>query len=1107
MQQSCYLINSYNYLHTGLQILYFFHSVFCLPIYRKKELLITLRMKIYILFIFFFFTQSIFAQKEATNWYFGERVGLSFSGGLSSPLGGGKLFSIEGCAVVSDPITGTLLFYSDGTKIWDRNHQVINGANALLKGGISSTQNVLIVPNPGNKQQYFVFTVPDLTADGGSSSTGLYYSLLSVDNGNVTVLTSNILLTYGVSEKITGTLDCSGKGFWVVTHDKTKGKFYSFHVSSLGVDPIPVTYEYNGLINSYTAGYMKISPDRTKIALVSNVKDGYIVLFDFNAKTGKISNYRFLVDARALSECYGLTFSPDNSKLYVSAINNSIAPKYSVYQIDISLPTLTAIQNSVVALNSNDGYIGGMQIAPDGKIYIAKEGVDFLDVIEKPNLKGDKCNFRNNGLQLTGLCRRGLPNFMDYIFNASGPTGGPLAECTPPLAIIKPDSGCVSKTFMFADLSTNKPNGREWSFTGGTPATSTDSSVSVNFSKAGTFRVRLIVRNDSGSDTAYKDVNVLPMPVADAGPDKTVCIGESTQIGIAPEAGNTYVWEPFYGLDDVTKSNPVVKPADGTTEYTLTVTNTNGCVSRDTVYVTMGNIVAKVSKDTAICIGSSVRLLASGGSDYLWEPSTGLNNPTVPNPIASPAITTDYKVRVSSGSCEDFATVKVIVNPLPVANAGPDVSLCKGGTLLLGEAPISGNTYKWQPSVGLDDPVKSNPMANPAITTEYYLTVTNSSGCTAMDTVMVSVGNLKATASKDTSVCLGTSVRLFASGGSDYSWSPSTGLDNPAIANPVCTANTSTTYKVIVSSGFCIDSVEVKVSVTPQPIAEAGEDRTTCIGKNVQVGVPPIVGNSYQWRPSIGLSSPTSSQTEVMADATTMYILNVTNTSGCSDEDTVLVQVNTSNERQFTLNPAKIEVIPGEKLETTLHIPVGVPSWKVHLKYDNLVLKPEPRIYTTNRIIENANESNGQLTIDGTGDNGDVIINFNAYLPYNEDTTFAIQLIVDSAATQPCDTVSTKGNLVALGEFCGKRLRSVNNTGKKYFLVNKENGIQFGVGLSGKVQIELYDYTGTLNQVLLNESLVAGEYSLDFDIPTGIYFCKMSSGMYNDVTKVIVLEQ
>ncbi len=1074
--------------------------------YRKKELHITLRMKIYILLIFFFFTQSIFAQKEATNWYFGERVGLSFSGGLSSPLGGGKLFSIEGCAVVSDPITGTLLFYTDGTKIWDKNHQVINGANSLLKGGISSTQNVLIVPHPGNKQQYFVFTVPDLTADGGSSSTGLYYSLLSVANGNVTVITSNILLTYGVSEKITGTLDCTGKGFWVVTHDKIKGKFYSYHVSSSGVDPVPVTYEYNGLITSYVAGCMKISPDRTKIALVSNVKDGYVVLFDFNAKTGKISNYKFLVDARALSECYGLSFSPDNSKLYVSAINNSIAPKYSVYQIDISLPTLTAIQNSVIALNSNDGYIGGMQIAPDGKIYIAKEGVDFLDVIEKPNLKGDKCNFKNNGLQLNNLCRRGLPNFMDYIFNTTGPTVGPLAECTPPLAIIKPDSGCVNKTFMFADLSTNKPNQREWSFAGGTPATSSDSSVLVNFSKAGTFRVRLIVRNDSGSDTTYKDVKVLPMPVADAGPDKTVCVGESTQIGIAPEAGNTYVWEPFYGLDDVTKANPVVKPANGTTEYTLTVVNTNGCISRDTVNVTMGNIVAKVSKDTAICIGSSVRLLASGGSDYLWTPSTGLNNPAIPNPIATPTVTTDYKVRVSSGSCEDFASIKVTVNPLPVANAGPDLSLCKGETLPLGEAPQAGYTYKWLPSDGLDDPTKSNPIANPAIQTEYILTVTNSSGCTAMDTVVVSVGSLKATASKDTAVCMGTSVRLFASGGSKYIWSPSTGLDNPAIASPVCTVNASTTYKVIVSSGFCIDSVEVKVTVIPQPIAEAGEDRTTCIGKSVQLGVPPIVGNSYQWRPSTGLSSPISSQTEVLATATTMYILSVTNSSGCSDEDTVLVQVSPSNERLFTLNPAKIEVIPGEKLQTSLHIPVGVPSWKVLLNYDNLVLKSDPRINTTNGIIANANESNGQLTIDGAGDNGDVIINFSAYLPYNEDTTFAIELQVDSAEVQPCDTVVTKGNIITLGEFCGKRLRSVNNTGKKYFLINKENGVQFGVGLSGRVQIELYDYAGTLNQVLLNESLLAGEYSLDFDVPTGIYFCKMSSGMYYDVQKIIVLE-
>ncbi|MBI3235016.1 MAG: PKD domain-containing protein [Bacteroidetes bacterium] len=957
-------------------------------------------MKIYLLLFLFIITQNIFAQKEATNWYFGERVGLSFSSGLSSPLGGGKLFSIEGCAVVSDPITGALLFYSDGTKIWNRNHEVINSGNALLKGGISSTQNVLIVPKPGNKQQYYVFTVPDLTADGGASSTGLYYSLLNVDNGNITVLTSNILLTYGVSEKITGTLDCNGTGFWVVTHDKLRGKFYSYHISSSGIDPVPVTYEYNGLITSFTAGCMKISPDRTKLALASNVKDGYIVLFDFNAKTGKVSNYKFLVDARALSECYGLSFSPDNTKLYVSAINNSITPKYSVYQLDISLPSLTAIQNSVLALNSNDGYIGGMQIAPDGKIYIAKEGVDYLDVIEKPNLKGDRCNYQNNGLQLTGLSRRGLPNFMDYIFNTSGTTGGPLAECTPPRAIIKSDTGCADKIFRFADLSTNKPTQRQWSFTGGTPATSTDSSVFVNFAQAGTFQVRLVVSNDNGRDTTFANAVALPVPKADAGADKTVCIGESTQIGIPPEPGNTYLWEPFYGLDDVKKANPIVKPANGTTEYTLTVTNSNGCISHDTVYVTVGNIVAKVSKDTAICTGASVQLLASGGSEYQWTPSTGLNDPTLQNPIASPTITTQYKVRVSSGSCEDSTTVTVVVNQLPLANAGQDQSACKGETLQLGVSPEEGYTYSWQPVAGLDDPTKSNPFAKPDASTLYILKVTSNTGCTAMDTVMISVGTLNATISRDTSICVGGSVKLFASGGSNYVWSPSLGLDNPMIANPVCSASVSTQYKVYVSKGFCLDSGIVNVTVVPLPVANAGEDKMICTGVSVQIGDTTIIENSYMWRPATGLSDPTTGKPNASPTSTTTYILNVSNSAGCSQEDTMQVTVNPSNERLFTLKPSLIKITPGEQFQTTVSIPRDITIWKIHLIYDKLIFKYEPQISSTNGIVAVANEANGKLTINGTGENGNVTMRFNSYLPYNSDTAFAIQLLVDSADVQ-----------------------------------------------------------------------------------------------------------
>jgi hypothetical protein len=237
----------------------------------------------------------------------------------------------------------------------------------------------------------------------------------------------------------------------------------------------------------------------------------------------------------------------------------------------------------------------------------------------------------------------------------------------------------------------------------------------------------------------------------------------------------------------------------------------------------------------------------------------------------------------------------------------------------------------------------------------------------------------------------------------------------------------------------------------------------------------------------------------------TEYILTVKNANGCVNYDTVLVSVNSANEHLFTLNPATISIVPGQPFQTSLNVPSGVRSWNLRLGYDSLVLKFASILQTTNGISATATEKNGRLSLRGTGENGDVMLKFNTFLPYNSDTTFPVKLTLDSVEVQPCESVTARGNILELGEYCGKRIRMVSSTGKSYFLVNKENGVNFGVGLSGKVRLELYDYIGTLKEVLVNGSLEAGEYGLDLDLPTGVYFCRMSAGMFERVGMVVVV--
>lgn len=1348
---------------------------------------------------------STFAQHEADIWYFGIRNGMSFKNGAPTIINDGQINTAEACAVVSDKVTGKLLFYTDGVTVWNGSHNIVANGTGLM-GGSSGTQSALIVPNPANSFEYYIFTVPDLTSGTTPTTTNMYYSLISVANPNCDMIIKNTVLASQVSEKLTGTLDCTETGYWVIAHSVNKSIFYSYHISKNGVDPTPVISTYNEPPIDHTQGCIKLNPKGSKLAIASPRAKSFLGLFDFDRSTGALTNYTLLGTPANNNLFYGISFSPDNSKLFALAKTSVGSPPYfcALFEYDVSLATPAEIRNSESMFNVRKNIAftnSGMQLAPDGKIYIVSGNLQVVDVINSPNLMGTDCDYKDSALIFQRNCGRNLTNFMDYLFGdhkydenlsefvsdtikfclgsskriGADPLAGYTYVWTPtegldnpnisnPIATptkdteytlhIKSEFGCErilkyvvrvtqmeklqntsigpvcpgteielstvkGDTYLWSppdDLSSTKiqnpiarpkvstrykviitkgecidsafvnvtvlpsfttyagedktvclgestqigddpkpdqsyfwippdglssttvsnpiatPKGTmryilqtkhgdcyaydtvvvtvvnvkavvskdvtvckgtpvQLSSSGGkvyswSPSTGLSNPRIANPIATPTVSTKYRVRISNGSciDSAFVTVNLYPSfrpnagidkstciggsvdigapseadftyswqpdtylddptksnPVCtpkvttkyiltatnvngcvgrdtvvvsiknlsvNGGADKTVCTGAITQIGAPPEPGSTYLWQPSTFLDDSTKSNPIVTP-HVTTKYILKAINSQGCVGYDTVIVNVGNnLVAKVTNDTSVCEGTSVQLTASGGSEYRWIPSTGLDNPTIENPVATLNRTTQYTVHVTSGDCNDSATVTVTVNPLPIANAGPDLSTCSGDILQLGFPPTTGYTYSWQPVSGLDDPNKSNPIVNPQETTQYFLTVTNATGCSSIDSVTVSSGNVTATVTHDTAVCLGSSIQLNASGGTSYQWYPSEGLSNPNIANPTCTPGAEIQYMVVVSSGLCVDSAYVTVGIAPFPFANAGEDNNICPREQVIIGSPGEAGYTYSWTPSTGLTDPNSSQTTASPTESTRYILKVTNHFGCESKDTVYISVNPSNERLFTLSPTKITIVPGEPFKESLSVPVGVQWWKILLKYDNLVISFDSVNQTTNGIkIETPKESNGKLSLSGTGGNGDVTMTFNTFLPQSPDTTFEITIVADTSALQPCEEIISQGNTLILSPFCGRIIRTVSSTGKNYFLSGKENGINIGVGLPGKVRIELYDYIGNLKEVLIDGNMDSGEYSLDFDLPTGVYFCRMNSGMFDNVLKVLIVE-
>jgi photosystem II stability/assembly factor-like uncharacterized protein len=231
-------------------------------------------------------------------------------------------------------------------------------------------------------------------------------------------------------------------------------------------------------------------------------------------------------------------------------------------------------------------------------------------------------------------------------------------------------------------------------------------------------------------------VTVVPPPKVQAGGDSTICAGES--VTLSASGGATYSWSPAATLSCSDCPNPVARPA-ATTRYVVKVSNGNDCFVTDTVVVNVNRVDADAGPDSAICVGQSVKLTATGGVAYSWHPSPDLSCTACREPVASPSRTSTYLVDVvGANGCVATDSVTVVVVPLPKPGLGNEVVICQGEATQLNDESGAGR-YHWTPSDGLSCTDCPNPVASPDRTTTYYLTATNANGCQALDSITVVV--------------------------------------------------------------------------------------------------------------------------------------------------------------------------------------------------------------------------------------------------------------------------------------------------------------------------------------------------------------------------------
>lgn len=600
---------------------------------------------------------------------------------------------------------GNLLFmvknyvYSSGVpspSIFDRDEEPIAGTGFLTPNDGQHCRPV-VVPHPGNSNQYFIFYI---------RNGGLIYCLfdLSLNNGKGDILPGQKnVLHFGYNNLVSGKLlavqGCNG--IWLITRHRIHNQYLSFKIDNFGLSTNPVISEVGQMSpNDYYGDVFEMvaSPNGKMLATIVFNGDlnnliGGTELYDFEKCSGKIKNARFL-DANS-SFSYGLGFSPDNSKLYVaySEYNASYAQisdtrrDHKLYQFDLSSGNMTDIENSKTLIFTNPTIntwepfcpfntpmIGGLRLGPDQKLYMtngAKQvcpgtgGIALaIHVINSPNQQGLACN-----------------PLINHIYNSqNGMDNGPtlLTRTNFPTEIVKapemlPDTIVNENFFISAcfkeETLLKSPVGVsciEWN-TG-----ATDTSITVRSS--GTYWVRYFKDCTVFVDTIV--VDFAGMPTIDR--VQYGCPGH-IQLKAGHADGQSFgmvLYNSFNGkiYENSNASIHYVSNLDEGT-YRLRIVTNNGCdTTMDVELKAYPSPEVSISPPVAnIAYGEEVVLKANGASHYIWDPVDFIDSPANAKVIAKPKIDTRFMaVGVNEYGCRDTVSVMVTVGYhkiIPMPNA------------------------------------------------------------------------------------------------------------------------------------------------------------------------------------------------------------------------------------------------------------------------------------------------------------------------------------------------------------------------------------------------------------------------------------------------------
>jgi len=776
--------------------------------------------------------------QEGMNWYIGDRMSLNFE---CAPPYGYPMFPQakvdyqggNGSTVMNDT-NGSLLFFSNGRSVYNRNGKAMPHGWHIMANDDSAgyiVNHVCAIPDPGNINRYYIFftDVGDTFINGKKFSAAAYlnYALIdmSLDNGNGDVANMYHHIENNIGEGLTAAHHENKRDFWLVFFKQGLSGSGPDTIVSYCISPVGFARTTSLVLVSITLNYIPlISYDGKHIVLYQyqSTQKLPLTLLSFDNHTGNVTGQ--LAINPAPTDILGTVFSPDGTKLYVDAENNSYPYFDYIYQYDLNKKSSAQISKSqtvVYKASPNSGY--DMRQACDGKIY----GVDFNNYlywsIDNPNITGPLLHVNASAIRLPYVptiigCPNFItrhPEFMPYTVSA---------YCNNMPAIFTPFQNLYSPVY-------------HWDFGdpgSGTADTSTKRTGIHLYKNPGTYKVHLVCWNyDSITDTFTRFV-CISKGLTPAKLDTTLCNGATVKLD-AGNSGARYLWSTGDTVETKKVSSGV---------YWVEVSN-GSCTITDTFHIAgIGTYKLNLGHDTTLAKGKTITL-------YTGYPTTIWSNGTVGDSIQVSQPGT-YWAMLKGSNCQQADSIHIL-SPQKI-----DTNLCAGETINL-DAGNSGARYLWSDG--------STARTKTVSSGSYWVRISLSSFSITDSFKVIGLGSAKINLGRDTTIIQGTGLTLY-SGYKEAKWSTGQRGDSIEVSQ-------AGTYWAALNGDKCNVSDTIHVKTYVPPLVKVNMDANVCGSGGVATLDAGNPGATYYWYYN---NNPTTRK--IIVRGSGKYWVKITNASG-----------------------------------------------------------------------------------------------------------------------------------------------------------------------------------------------------------------------------------